>query len=210
MSVLKRIWIILLGLLMSFVFACSSKEIRIETGESFDEEISIETEAETESKLEKVDSKALIYVYVCGQVKAPGVYVLSEGDRMYQVIDLAGGVLPEGDATRLNLAETLYDGQKIYVPSWEETKESGYEEFLDENPTAISHDLQDSTDDLVNLNKASKDQLMTLDGIGESKAEAIIRYRDEQGLFRSIEELMNVPGIKEGTYSKIKDRISIN
>ena len=209
MSVLKRIWIILLGLLLSFVFACSSKEIRIETGESFGEEIDIETEAETESKLEKVDSKALIYVYVCGQVKNPGVYVLSEGDRIYQAIDRADGVLPEGDAAKLNLAETLYDGQKIYVPSYEETKERDYEEFSDGNSPIISEDMQDS-DGLVNLNKASKEQLMTLVGIGESKAEAIIRYRDEQGAFCSVEELMNVPGIKEGTYSKIKDRISIN
>ena len=209
MSVLKRIWIILLGLLLSFVCACSSKEIRIETGESFGEEIGIETEAETESKLEKVDSKALIYVYVCGHVENPGVYVLAEGDRIYQAIDRADGVLPEGDVTRLNLAEPLYDGQKIYVPSYEEMKEIGYDAFGNENSSVISDDMQDS-DGLINLNKASKEQLMTLAGIGESKAEAIIRYRDEQGAFCSVEELMNVPGIKEGTYSKIKDRISIN
>ena len=209
MSVLKRIWIILLGLQLSLILACSSKEIQIETGESFDEEVGIETEVETESKLEKVDSKALIYVYVCGQVKSPGVYVLSEGDRIYQAIEQADGVLPEGDLTRLNLAETLYDGQKIYVPSCEEMEESGYDASGVENASIISGDIQDS-DGLVNLNKASKEQLMTLAGIGEAKAEAIIRYRDEQGAFRSIEELMNVPGIKEGTYSKIKDRISIN
>ena len=209
MSVLKRIWIILLGLLLSFVCACSSKEIRIETGESFSEEADVETEAETENKLEKVDSKALIYVYVCGHVKTPGVYILSEGDRIYQAIDRAEGVLPESDVTRLNLAELLYDGQKIYVPSCEEMEESGYDAFDDGNSSVISDDRQGS-DGLVNLNKASKEQLMTLTGIGESKAEAIIRYRDEQGTFGSVEELMNVPGIKEGTYSKIKDRISIN
>ena len=118
-------------------------------------------------------------------------------------------MLPEGDVTRLNLAELLYDGQKIYVPSCEEMEESGYDAFDDGDSSVISDDRQDS-DGLVNLNKASKEQLMTLAGIGESKAEAIIRYRDEQGAFCSVEELMNVPGIKEGTYSKIKDRISIN
>ena len=156
--------------------------------------------AETENELQKVDSKTLIYVYVCGQVQMPGVYRLSEGDRMYQAIDAAGGILLEGDAASLNLAELLRDGQKIYVPSYEETATWSETELSDEQ----------IENDRVNINRASKDALMTLSGIGESKADAIIRYRDEHGAFGSIEELMDVPGIKEGTYSKIKDRISIN
>ena len=106
----------------------------------------------------------------------------------------------EGDAASLNLAELLRDGQKIYVPSYEETATWSETELSDEQ----------IENDRVNINQASKDALMTLSGIGESKADAIIRYRDEHGAFGSIEELMDVPGIKEGTYSKIKDRISIN
>ena len=197
---LKRIWIILMGLLMSFGCSCTPKEILLETGEYAEETLVQETAAETESKLQNVDSKTLIYVYVCGQVQMPGVYRLFEGDRIYQAIDAAGGILSEGDATSLNLAETLRDGQKIYVPSYEEADQWVETEAMTEQTES----------GMVNINQASKEVLMTLSGIGESKAEAIIRYRDEQGLFHSIEELMNVPGIKEGTYLKIKDRISIN
>ena len=189
-----------MGLLMSFTCACTPKEILLETGEYVEETLVQETAAETESKLQNVDSKTLIYVYVCGQVQMPGVYRLFEGDRIYQAIDAAGGILSEGDATSLNLAETLRDGQKIYVPSYEEADQWVETEAMTEQTES----------GMVNINQASKEVLMTLSGIGESKAEAIIRYRDEQGLFHSIEELMNVPGIKEGTYLKIKDRISIN
>lgn len=200
MSVLKRIGIVWLGLWMSFICACTPKTILLETGETLMRTVEQETLAETENELQKVDSKTLIYVYVCGQVQMPGVYRLSEGDRMYQAIDAAGGILLEGDAASLNLAELLRDGQKIYVPSYEETATWSETELFDEQ----------IENDRVNINRASKDALMTLSGIGESKADAIIRYRDEHGAFGSIEELMDVPGIKEGTYSKIKDRISIN
>ena len=121
MSVLKRIGIVWLGLWMSFICACTPKTILLETGETLMRTVEQETLAETENELQKVDSKTLIYVYVCGQVQMPGVYRLSEGDRMYQAIDAAGGILLEGDAASLNLAELLRDGQKIYVPSYEET-----------------------------------------------------------------------------------------
>lgn len=200
MSGLKRIWIMFLGLMMSLVSACDSRQIQLETGESFVYETEDTTLSETEMKLQEVDSKALIYVYVCGQVISPGVYVLSEGDRMYQALEMAGGVLPEGDVAKLNLAEQLSDGQKIYVPSFEEA-ETWEESHLTE---------ESSTGGLVNINQASKELLMTLPGIGESKADAIVIYREENGLFHSTDDLMMVPGIKEGVYSKIKDRISIN
>ena len=200
MSILKRISIMLLGLLISFGCACTPKEILLETGETFGDIAEQETAAETEHELQNVNSKTLIYVYVCGQVQTPGVYELAEGDRVYQAIDAAGGILSQGDATCLNLAEALRDGQKIYVPSYEEAAEWSETISVTEQTEAGK----------VNINQASKETLMTLSGIGESKADAIIRYRDEQGSFHSIEELMNVPGIKEGTYLKIKDRISIN
>ncbi len=200
MSILKKMSLMVMGLSMSFVFACTPKQIRLETGEGMVEQTIQETEIETEQEVQKVDSESLIYVYVCGMVKTPGVYRLSEGDRIYQAIEMAGGILIEGDANRLNLAELLVDGQKIYVPSFDETQ-SAYESEFEENSRE---------DGKVNINQASREELMTLPGIGASKAEAILSYRKECGLFRTIDELMNVQGIKEGTYSRIKDRISIN
>ena len=208
MSYLKRIRIWVLGMSMMLCAGCSRKTILLETGELLARETEPIVETEYESEYKKEELKALIYVYVCGQVVSPGVYTMTDGDRMYQAIDMAGGILPEGDAGPLNLASLLYDGQKIYVPSYEETEVTGdgtsWQDF------SSADERQDHMSECVNINQASKDELMDLPGIGASKAEAIIRYRQEYGQFHSVEELMQVPGIKEGTYAQIKDRISIN
>ena len=164
--------------------ACASKEVVFETGEGSET-------VQTGEMLQEEDTKALIYVYVCGRVKNPGVYVLSEGDRLFQAVEIAGGLLPDSDVTKINMAQKLEDGQKIYIPSPEEAGA--------EVPQGA-----------VNINSATREMLMTLPGIGESKADAIVAYRQSHGPFGSLEALMDVPGIKEGVYEKIKDRISIN
>lgn len=168
-----------------------------------------------------------IFVDVCGAVASPGVYELDEGSRIFQAVDAAGGYLPEAASDYLNKARSLDDGQQIYVPTQEEV-EAGPEEILAKRPE-IS-DLTGNTagdsageqnsrlseteagsgqlDDRIDLNTADAALLSTLSGIGQSKAEAIIAYRQEHGSFASIEEIMNVEGIKEGTFSKIKDKIS--
>lgn len=197
---IKRIWIGFCGLILMSMTACSMKQVYLETGQTLDETECLEKMDETEIKLQKDELQALIYVYVCGYVYSPGVYELVEGDRVYQAIDRAGGMLPEGDSTRMNLAERVTDGQRIYVPSIEEAQ----------NLIETEGEVKSSVDGKVNINQASRDELTVLSGIGESKADAIIAYRQENGPFKTLEELMNVPGIKEGTYMKIKDRISIN
>ena len=160
----------------------------------------------TESPEIKETLKDLIYVYVCGQVRTPGVYSLDEGSRLFEAVDLAGGILPEGDLTRINLAAVLADGQKIYIPSAAEAETmQDAEEFSEE-----SEKSGDVSGQRVNINRASKETLMTLPGIGEAKAEAILAYRQAEGDFESPEALMNVPGIKEGVFAKIKDRIAID
>ena len=204
MSYLKRmkLWILLLSMLLQA--GCSRGSVILETGETLAKETIIFAETEQEIHRETEDSKALIYVYVCGQVVSPGVYELMEGNRIFQAIDLAGGALPEGDIGRLNLAALLYDGQKIYVPSYEET-----ETYAASEPSDLMNGSNE-TAARVNINQATKEELMQLPGIGMSKAEAIVQYRQEHGYFKSVEELMLVPGIKEGTYEQIKDRIAIN
>ena len=102
----------------------------------------------------------------------------------------------------VNQAETAEDGQKIYVPSTEEA------ETMPEGQTQETSSAE-GTDGKVHLNAASREELMTLTGIGEKKADAIIRYRESNGGFQSVDELMQVEGIKEGTYNKIKDSIVI-
>lgn len=179
-----------------------------------------------------------IFVDVCGAVVNPGVYELDEGARIFQAVDAAGGYLPEAAINYLNRARSIGDGQQIYVPTEKEVSEelelamakvpealndgdnsgnSGLEEIQGssvENPSGtVGRDTGSFGDGVgddtrINLNTADAGQLSTLSGIGQSKAEAIVAYREEHGDFASIEEIMNVEGIKEGTFSKIKDKIS--
>lgn len=166
-----------------------------------------------------------IAVYVRGAVSKPGVYYLDEGARVYQAIEAAGGFAPDADTEWLNQAEALKDGQMLTVNTLQETSEmekEGRSAYPAETGTGISQSAEKAgsgspssaagngaAGGLVNLNTADKDELMTLPGIGESKAESIIRYREENGAFASPEDVMNISGIKEAVFSKIKDRIYV-
>lgn len=158
------------------------------------------------------DSSEYIQVYVCGQVKSPGVYELEAGDRIAQAICAAGGMTAEAAETWLNQAAVLEDGQMIYVPSKEEAQKSAEESggFSASMEAPGGSGTQDnSAESKVNLNTAEKALLMTLSGIGESRAEAIIAYREENGGFQSIEEIKEIEGIKEGIFNRIKDQITV-
>ena len=168
------------------------------TKQEADEKVPEESEETKETEQEP------IWVYVCGQVVCPGVYELKNGDRVYQAIDAAGGFTEAASREFWNQAEILSDGQKIYVPTKEETEQSG---SATEKGTM---DAGKSEDGRVNLNTASKQELTSLSGIGESRAEAIIRYREENGGFQSIEEIKKIEGIKEGIFEKIKNDITVN
>ncbi|MBQ2901362.1 MAG: helix-hairpin-helix domain-containing protein [Agathobacter sp.] len=146
--------------------------------------------------------KANIYVYVCGQIQKPGVYTLPEGSRVCDVFVLAGGFTECAATDYWNQARLLNDGEMIYVPAIEEAKDRYFE-----RDATSREDTNDSNK--VNINTASKEELMTLPGIGEAKALAIISYRQENGAFSSIEELKQVEGIKDGVFSKMKDDIEI-
>ena len=141
-----------------------------------------------------------IWVYVCGQVASPGVYELPEESRIYEAVESAGGILEQGAAESVNLAEKASDGQRIYIPSKEEAAAMPAE-------TPDEGSSGGMNDERINLNTADKEELMTLTGIGETRAEAILTYREENGSFHSPEDIMNVQGIKEGIYEKIKEQI---
>jgi len=140
-----------------------------------------------------------IFIHVCGAVKNPGVYEMEAGSRIYEALELAGGMTEDAVENSMNQAEILNDGQQLYVMSESEMKE--------EKMIAEEEAIEDGK---VNINRASREELMTLPGIGESKADAIIRYREETGTFNSIEEIMEIEGIKEGVFRKIEDRITIS
>lgn len=133
-----------------------------------------------------------IVVYVCGAVETPGVYSLTEKDRVVDAITLAGGMTGQAAEDYLNLAALLQDGEKIYVPTVDEVLL-----WKEERKT------------LVNINTADVEALCTLPGVGESKAKDIISYREAQGSFEQVEDIMKVPGIKEYLFQKIEDYITV-
>lgn len=163
----------------------------------------VETDYSLETRNEIEKSKNIsIYVHVCGAVVNPGVYDVNSGTRVFEVIKMAGGITNEGADYALNQAELVEDGQKIYVPTIEEVETMDYED-----DSASPGETSKST--LVNINKAGKEELMTLPGVGDSKAQSIISYREENDGFTAIEDIKNITGIKDGLFNKIKDYISV-
>ena len=145
---------------------------------------------------------SLIYVDVTGAVKEPGVVTLSEGARVYEAIAEAGGFSDDAAVELVNQAALLSDGQQIRVYTCEEAAQ-GAVSVVEEQGT------KETAQGKININQAGAEELMTLPGIGESKAADIIRYREENGGFERIEDIMNISGIKESVFSKIKDKIVI-
>ena len=174
---------------------CSrEQDLLLETCSQQEEEIPEQTDPPSVSENKETE----LYIYICGEVKKPGVYAMKSGDRVYQLIEKAGGLTEKAETGAVNQAQLLEDGVMIYVPAkGEAAAETG------------AGAGQESGAGNVNINTATEEQLMSLNGIGEGKAKSIIAYREEKGKFNSIEEIMNVEGIKEGTYNKIKDSITV-
>ena len=201
---------------MIFLILCGCNEVSISTGKEDSEEktettISSEDEdfenPEMTEDSEIGDSKETVVVYICGAVVSEGVYTLSCGSRVVDVLNLAGGYKEEAARGYVNLAEPLSDGDKIYIPFQDEVQD---EKMISQKVEGKKDDYSSGDKErLININKATRDELMTLPGIGESKADDIISYREEHGDFSKIEDLMNVSGIKTGVFDKIKDRITI-
>ena len=148
-----------------------------------------------------------ILVYVCGYVKAPGVYELAMGSRVVDALEKAGGFLEDANTVYINLARELKDGEQIYFPSvYEDASSILATEF--ENSSGES--LENKSDFPININLADFETLCLIPGIGNTKAEAIIAYRQANGSFSDSQEIMNVSGIGESTYNNIKYYICTN
>ena len=166
------------------------------------------------------ETKTLV-VHICGAVSAPGVYELPAGSRIIDAVEAGGGFLPEAEEACCNLAEEIVDGCQIYIMTKSESCADGQTEKKAGIQTSPDSDMQ-TTDrnvrsnsapalenGLVNLNTADIAALMTLPGIGESRAKAIISYREQHGAFAKIEDIMKISGIKQAAFSKIKDKITV-
>ena len=175
----------------------------------------------SEAVSDKEMQQAMIYVDVCGAVANPGVLQLAAGSRVFQAIEAAGGYLPEAALTCVNRAGVLTDGQQLYILTQEEMERQGLDpaemsgvsdgQMNGSAGTGQNTEMtaQVQQDNRININTADEAQLTTLTGIGATRAQAIIAYREENGPFAAIEDIMNVQGIKEGTFAKIKDEIVV-
>lgn len=184
----------------------TEKNTETESGsEETSDEITVLNEAEL-SEIPQEEIQEEIFVDVCGAVANPGVYEMDADSRVFQVIEAAGGFLPEAASASVNQAQPVSDGQQIYVPTQEEVEEGTMPAVIQQTETAGD---SDTAEGVVNINTADADTLKSLSGIGDAKAQAILAYREEYGAFSTIEEIMQVPGIKESTFSAIKDKIAV-
>ena len=148
-----------------------------------------------------------VCVHVCGSVREEGIYLLSADARIADAVEAAGGFTEDASTTYLNLASKLTDGMKVYVPSFEEVADGslpggGGGTIADAGKAAV-------TGGKININTANLEQLMTLPGIGASRAGDIIAWREQHGGFSEISDIMKVSGIKDAMFEKLKDRICV-
>ncbi len=175
------------------------KEASLEAENSNEAEEDKEAKTQSTVETQSIEDKSCV-VYVCGEVISPGVYELNSTERIAKALEMAGGFTDNAAKEYINLAEYVTDGMKIYIPSIEESR-SG---VINGSEAAASN-----SKGLVNINIATKEELMTLRGIGESRAEDIIAYREKNQGFKSIEDIMNISGIKDSLFNKIKDNITV-
>lgn len=135
-------------------------------------------------------------VYVCGAVVHPGVYELAEGSRIYEAVAMAGGMTDDASPTAVNQARVLTDGEMIEILTADEEQEQRIIQEAD-------------SDGKVNLNTADAEELKTLPGIGDAKANSILAYREQHGAFAAIEDIKNIEGIKDGIFARLEDYIKV-
>ena len=161
--------------------------------------------AETVDGTKDILEVSYCVVHICGAVNNPGVYTLEGRSRIYQAVEKAGGFREDADQDYLNQADQVVDGMKVYIPTKAEVEESGRMNHWEDSGIGDA----DEKDFPVNINTAEEELLCTLPGVGSSKAKSIIAYREKNGPFEKKEDIMNVEGIKNGLFVKIKDSITV-
>jgi competence protein ComEA len=205
-------FVCLLAVLGGCGFASQQEQLTVvedASSEAFAEEQDTQTDADAQRDASVTQaSSQTIYVHVCGAVKHAGVYALAQGSRVVDAVTAAGGFAKRADSDRLNQAELVSDGQRLYIPAVGETVSA---DSVAAEDGAVTNEESASvrSDGKVNINTADAAALMTLPGIGEAKADAILAYREEHGSFQTIDELKQISGIKDGVFNKIKDYITV-
>lgn len=192
--------VILITLLVG-IYLMVNKKAQVDT--TMWEETSLTTTAEAATDATKERAETMIYVDIKGAVKVPGIYQLKNQQRIWDALALAGGVSEEADTAQVNYAQKVKDQMIIYVPKKGESVAQSLETLQ------VSAPAQQNQEEKINVNTATEAELQTISGIGAKKAQEIIRFRDEQGPFKTVEELKNVPGIGEKTVERLKDMLTV-
>lgn len=191
--------LVLLGVLYCCLIltGCSNNDACWELNDERVVETTNEADRNIDEKVSQdVLSRPMIIVYVCGEVNNPGVYELESGCRLYEAIEAAGGMTEYANANYQNLARVIEDGEQILIPNIELSVNDDTESVLKQNK-------------LININNADVKELTGISGIGESRATAIIMYREQHGKFKRIDDIKKVDGIKDSLFQKIKDQITV-
>lgn len=188
--------VLVIAAVLFFLLNSGSDEIKIDEGNSS----AIEEDGVFQQEVNSTQSH--LYVDIGGEVMKPGVYEVSDGTRLFEVIDKAGGLTEDADIDGINRAETVQDGQKIMI--------GRHGENPDENRDSYSaNNVTDSGEGKVNINTADAAALQTVPGIGPSKADRIIEYRESEGKFNEIDDIKNISGIGNKTFESIKEYITV-
>lgn len=198
----KRNWLYagLVGCFMAvsgFGYSCNRGETLLSPTATAFETAELPSDASREEALTaETEAAEQIVVHICGEVRNPGLYQALKGSRYGDLLELAGGPTERAEADALNLARQAEDGERIYVPA--------------QGESLTEANAGTDTSGKVDLNTANAEELQRLPGIGETKAQAILTYRAEQGAFGSVEELKQVPGIKEAVFAKLKQFVYVS
>ena len=215
---------ILVGIITVIIISIIIFFIIMKTPEKENEIIIEEPQITNKKKVKKEEKKELYKVDIKGEVNNPGIYTLTASSRIIDVIEAASGLTENANTSVINLSKKITDEMVIIIYSnkqvneFEKTKE--IEKQVQEkcqqpnenaltNDACISQEKNSSDNQKISINNATLEELMTLSGIGESKAKDIIEYRNANGPFQKIEDLMEIPGIGESIFAKIKENITL-
>ena len=213
LAIMIGIGAIVISVIVYYIYKISIPEENYEQLDIVSENDKEQNMGNVENQQEETD---LIIIHIAGEVKNPGIVKIKEGARIADIIEKAGGLTEKANITNINLAYVIEDGQKITIPSKENIEEKDNQNeyisnesgqgIIEENPKTNSTTTKNT---IVNINKANSEELQTLQGIGESTAAKIIEYRKQNGEFKQIEDIKNVPGIGNSKFEAIKESIKV-
>ena len=204
-KIILIIGVLAIALMVWNIYNSQNDDRAIESAEILISENNITKENKSE------DEEEIIVVHITGEVKKPGVVKVKEGSRIEDIIEAAGGLTENADITDVNLAYVVEDGVKIRIPS-NNDEDASEESYITEDSgkgVMITEEKQSGSSSIVNINTATQTELEELPGIGPSIATRIIEYRDQNGKFKSVDDIKNVTGIGDSKFEKIKDYIKV-